>query len=82
MEELHRSWGRRVEGRRKELGFSQDALADLCGIGQATISRIERGKQCPSDDLKWLIAGALKSTMEQLFPYPAVVPPFPEAKAS
>ena len=55
--------GRRVEEKRKMLGLSQMQAADLIGIPQGTLSRVERGVSQPTktnraklDD--WL-AGAL-----------------------
>lgn len=81
MTEVHRSWGKRVKGRRQELGLTQQALADYCQLRQSTVSRIEAGA-CPSDQVKWLLAGALGMTVEDLFPFPAIRPPFPQAKAS
>lgn len=81
MEELHKSWGEKVRARRTGWGFSQDRLAEIAGTTQATISRIEKGLQCPSDGLKWKLAGALGETVEHLFPYPAIKPPVPEVAA-
>lgn len=74
------SWGRRVRARRGSI--SQERLAELAGTDQSTISRIERGLVRPSDDLKWKIAGALSTTVEELFPYPAIVPPFPASSVA
>lgn len=80
MNELHESWGRRVAERRRALDLTQDQLAELADVRQSTISRIESGA-CPRDEVKWRLAGALGVTVEALFPYPAIKPPFP-AKAS
>lgn len=82
MNDLHRSWGKRVRDRRAALGFSQDRLAELIEATQASVSRIERGDQRPSDDLKWRLAGALGCTIDDLFPNPAIKPPFPQEIAS
>ncbi|MFP5319589.1 MAG: helix-turn-helix domain-containing protein [Acidimicrobiia bacterium] len=82
MTEVHESWGRRLKARRSELGLTQERLAEICSIEQSTISRIERGQVCPRDNVKWRLAGALGQTVEQLFPYPAVRPPFPTGRAS
>lgn len=68
-------WGRRLRDRRGPI--TQEQLADLIGGDQSTISRIERGKVDVSDDMKWKLAGALGCTVNDLFPYPAVRPPFP-----
>lgn len=82
MKGLHDGWGKRVKQARENVGLSQRRLADLCDIDPATVSRIERGLIAPRDSLKWTIAGALGKTLEDLFPYPGVVPPFPERVAS
>ena len=81
MHELHRSWGTRIKNRRQALSMTQVSFATLVGITQSTVSKIERGDHCPSDAMKWRIAGVLRLTVEELFPYPAVVPPFPEKVA-
>jgi transcriptional regulator with XRE-family HTH domain len=39
------SLGERVRGRRKELGLSQEALADLAGIDRSHMGKIERGER-------------------------------------
>jgi transcriptional regulator with XRE-family HTH domain len=67
-------WGRRIKNRRGPI--TQERLAELIGGDQSTISRIERGKVDVSDDMKWKLAGALGCTVEDLFPWPAVRPPF------
>lgn len=76
--DVARSWGRKIAAARRELGLSQVALADACGLDPSTISRIERGVTTPRDRVKWRLAGALGRTVEELFPYPAVRPPHPE----
>lgn len=82
MEDLHRAWGKRVRDRRQALAMSQERLAELVDVRQASISRVERGDQRPSDDLKWRLAGALGCTIDDLFPNPAARPPFPAEVAS
>lgn len=74
MKDLHRSWGRHVRDRRKLLGMTQEQLAELALTTQVSVSRIERGDQCPSDELKWRLANALRSTLEDLFAYPPISP--------
>jgi putative transcriptional regulator len=76
------SWGRRIAARRRELLMTQERLGELCDVGQATISKIECGRLDPSYELKWRVAGALNKSLEELFAYPAVVPPFPAEAAS
>ena len=79
MRSLYESWGRKIRQRRVALGFTQVQLADKAGIGQSMLSKIESGDTCPSDDVKFRIAGALLSTPDLLFPYPPVVPTLPQA---
>ena len=75
------SWGHKVRKRRGDI--TQEQLALICGVDQSTISRLEKGKlRSVSDELKWKVAGGLACTVEDLFPYPAVRPPFPQAVAS
>ena len=82
MQSVTASWGKRIAARRKVLGFTQQRLGDLCGgIGQPSISKIERGELSPSDELKWKLAAALQMSLDELFAYPAIVPPFPEVAA-
>jgi transcriptional regulator with XRE-family HTH domain len=87
--EVLQDWGDRVatrrgadRTRRNRPIISQTALAHLAGIDQSTVSRLENGELGNvSDDLKWSIAAALQCTVAELFPYPAVKPPFPEARS-
>lgn len=75
--EVLRDWGKRLRARRGLI--TQERLAELAGVDQSTISRIERGDlKRISDDLKWKLAGALGCTVDEVFPYPNVRPPFPE----
>ncbi len=76
-EETLVAWGGRLRKRRGNI--TQETLAKLCRTDQSTISRIERGQLALSDEMKWKLAGALGVTVEDLFPYPNVRPPFPEA---
>lgn len=74
------AWGRRLRARRGTI--TQETLASLIGSDQSTISRIERGQIALSDEMKWKLAGALATTVDDLFPYPNVRPPFPQAGVS
>lgn len=55
-----------VEYRRK-LGFSQEQLAELCGIGHSTISQIETGKYIPNIETALLLAEAIGVPVDDLF---------------
>lgn len=42
------TFGDSVRIRRKELGFSQEAFGDVCGIDRSYMGRIERGEHNPT----------------------------------
>jgi len=67
---LGSAWGRNVRERRQSLGLSQDQLADLCGVTQSAISKIEGGTMIPLDRLKVTISAKLGTTPADLFPWP------------
>lgn len=79
-EETLRDWGSKLRARRGSI--SQERLAEIAGIDQSTISRIENGNMAVSDELKWKLAGALGCLVSDLFPYPNVRPPFPQEVAA
>lgn len=70
MNELYEWWGERLRDRRQVLGLDQIGLAKAADTTQSTISRIERGAGAPSDQLKYRLAGALQTSVKDLFPYP------------
>lgn len=63
-------WGTAVAERRHRLGITQAALAEMCGVGQQTISKIEKGLAIPRDPLKQLIAEKLGTKPWLLFSWP------------
>lgn len=75
-------WGSNLRRRRESIGLSQERVAELALSTQATISRIEKGLQAPSEHLKWRLAGALGVTVGALFPTPNVRPPIPTEGAA
>jgi transcriptional regulator with XRE-family HTH domain len=61
---------------RRELGYSQDKLADLVDTAQTYVAMIENGKRFPSDVMIEKIAAALNKEAYELFlikPYQKVV---------
>jgi transcriptional regulator with XRE-family HTH domain len=81
-EATRQKWAENLRARRKSLKLSQEQAAEICGLDQSTISRLERCQVWPSDELKWKLAGGLRTTVEKLFPYPSVCPPAPVELAS
>lgn len=59
--------GRNIRKRRKELGLTQEELAEKLGIGHQSLSRIEQGVMAPKMDRLPLIAKSLKCTVADLF---------------
>jgi transcriptional regulator with XRE-family HTH domain len=56
-----------VRERRTELGLSQEALAERCGIDRKSISRVETGAFSPSLDRVWRLADGLDLPISALF---------------
>jgi len=56
-----------VRERRTELGLSQEALAERCGVDRKSISRVETGTFSPSLDRVWVLADGLDVPISQLF---------------
>lgn len=73
---LYRQWGGNIRAARGTF-WSQKALAEVCGITGGALSNIEAGRRCPTDDVKWRLAGALRRPVGDLFPWPSEIPPFP-----
>ncbi|EJI1747222.1 helix-turn-helix transcriptional regulator [Salmonella enterica] len=59
--------GRRVRERRLEMGLSQEAFADKCGIDRTYISGIERGIRNPTLVVLYAISEGLNTELSQLF---------------
>lgn len=66
---LHSRWGQKIEALRRELNLTQDDLAEKTPTSQQTISRIELGRQVPSDGLRVKIARALGVKVADIFTY-------------
>lgn len=66
-QKLRKLFGKQVRERRRELGYSQEAFADLVGYDRTYISGIERGNRNPSIDAIEAIAKALRVRVSVLF---------------
>lgn len=60
------AFGSAVRDRRKELGLSQDKLAERAGIDRQSINRFENSKFSPSLDTVWKVAEALEMPLNDL----------------
>lgn len=56
--------------RRRQLGLSQAAVAELAGVAQQSVARFEQGTHIPLDRTKVALARALGTTPGELFPWP------------
>lgn len=57
----------RIQRFRTELGYTQEDLADLCGVDASCIPRWETGKWSPSAKNTLRLAQALKVSVEDLY---------------
>ena len=62
----HKTFGRRIIARRKELGISQAALSKRLGTSTSVIGRYERGTMTPSVEAAAKIAEELETTVGYL----------------
>jgi DNA-binding XRE family transcriptional regulator len=55
-----------IKRRRITMGYTQDTLAEALRVDRATVSRWERGAQCPHPYNRRDLARLLRVTLEQL----------------
>jgi len=58
----------RIRALRTERGWSQERLAEECGLARTTLSDIENGNRRPRIDTCQIIAEALEVTVDELWP--------------
>jgi len=63
---LPKSLGKKVQRKRKELGLTQEQLAEKVGISLAYMGFIEQGRYAPSLEVLDRIARALRVKMNEL----------------
>ena len=64
--ELNEAFGQLLKGIREERGFSQEKLAELCGLDRTFISLLERGKRQPSLTTLFLLGRSLSVKPSEL----------------
>lgn len=67
MGQLAQTFGKQVKALRAERGLTQAQLADLSGISEEWVRRIERGEGSPSLDTIEVLAGSLGVPVSSLF---------------
>ena len=63
---LNKNIADNLRQKKKKKRISQDELADLCGISQQYVCKIENEKVNPSIYILWKIAEALEVTVNDL----------------
>ena len=63
---LSRAFGDTVRSMRKEIGLSQEAFADSCGLDRTYVSLIERGIRNPTIKTVWTVAKGLGKRPSEL----------------
>ncbi len=66
-ESLTRQLGKHIRSRRRQLGLTQEQLAEMIGVGHQALSRIEQGKMAPKMDRLPSLAQSLQCTVADLF---------------
>lgn len=66
-------WGSRLREARRARGLTQPQLAEMAGVAQQSVSKVERGEACPHDRVKLQLAHALGVNPSSLFPWPREV---------
>ena len=64
---LPKSLGKKIQRKRKDLGLTQDELAEKVGISLTYMGFIEQGRYAPSLEVLNKIAKALKIPLSDLF---------------
>lgn len=67
------AWGARVDERMKTLGLNNAQVAALSGTTAQTVSKVRRGELVPRDYLRVMLASALCTNPDQLFPMPSML---------
>ncbi len=67
MSTLEKMIGKHIREIRTERGLSQEALAEMCGFSNTTLSSYENGRKNPSLDTIAIIAKKLKVSIERLY---------------
>jgi transcriptional regulator with XRE-family HTH domain len=64
-----RALGKRIQEIRKDQNFTQERLAERCGLTLNYIGKVERGEAQPTLEALLSIANSLKSNLSNLFFY-------------
>ena len=59
--------GKKIQKRRKQIGLTQEKLAEKIGVSRAYMGYIEQGRNTPSLEVVEKIANQLKISLSDLF---------------
>lgn len=68
--QLMQKIGARIVQYRKQLGITQDALAEKAGVGLGHLGRVERGMSVASLPMLFTVSEALEIPVKALFDFP------------
>lgn len=71
-DDLPKVWGARVDERMKALGLKNVQIAVLAGTTAQTVTKVRNGDIAPRDYLRVMLAAALATTPDALFPMPTM----------
>ena len=81
MEEIKKLFGMRIKELRKNLGLSQEELAEKAEITSKYLSRVEMGQHFPSIDTLVKLANVLNVELKDFFEFTHETPSTRELKA-
>ena len=64
---LPKKLGKKIQKKRKEMGYTQEELADKIGVSRAYMGYIEQGRNAPSLEVLEKIAKHLRMRLSELF---------------
>ncbi|MFR8276028.1 MAG: helix-turn-helix domain-containing protein [Desulfovibrio fairfieldensis] len=73
--------GTNIQERRKKLGLTQECLAEKIGVGQQSLSRMERGDIAPKLERLPDVAATLRCSVAGSFPRVGRGRPCPDARS-
>lgn len=76
--ELAAAMGMRMSARRRELGLTQEMVADLAGIAHQQYNKAENGKSCLGSDSLRKVSSALQISSDYLLTGKNSVEKYPE----
>lgn len=77
MQDLHEGWAQILATLMAEAEISNRRMARETALHESTIGRILRAEICPTDEVKFRICGVLNKRLDEVFPWPRLIPAHP-----